>query len=71
MAGRFEGLSDLTWRLFEDIFPPAVATSTSRGPSPSHGSTSTMVPGVRSSAHVAASVGRHFPVSRGRSGGLG
>src|SRR2546428_14152764 len=23
MAGRFEGLSDLEWRLFEDIFPPA------------------------------------------------
>ena len=23
MAGRFEGLSDLAWRLFEDIFPPA------------------------------------------------
>ncbi len=22
MAGRFEGLSDLEWRLFEDIFPP-------------------------------------------------
>jgi transposase len=21
MAGRFEGLSDLEWRLFEDIFP--------------------------------------------------
>ena len=23
MAGRFEGMSDLEWRLFEDIFPPA------------------------------------------------
>jgi transposase len=23
MAGRFEGLSDLEWRLFVDIFPPA------------------------------------------------
>ena len=23
MAGRFEGLSDLEWRLFKDIFPPA------------------------------------------------
>jgi hypothetical protein len=23
MAGRFEGLRDLEWRLFEDIFPPA------------------------------------------------
>ena len=23
MAGRFEGLSDLEWRLFEDVFPPA------------------------------------------------
>ena len=23
MAGRFEGGSDLEWRLFEDIFPPA------------------------------------------------
>ena len=23
MAGRFEGVSDLAWRLFEDIFPPA------------------------------------------------
>lgn len=23
MAGRFAGLSDLEWRLFEDIFPPA------------------------------------------------
>src|SRR5215471_14614553 len=23
MAGRFEGLSDLEWRLFEDLFPPA------------------------------------------------
>ena len=23
MAGRFEGLSDLEWRLFEGIFPPA------------------------------------------------
>jgi transposase len=23
MAGRFEGVSDLEWRLFEDIFPPA------------------------------------------------
>ena len=23
MAGRFEGLSDLEWRLFEDIFPLA------------------------------------------------
>ncbi|WP_375515766.1 hypothetical protein, partial [uncultured Nostoc sp.] len=22
MAARFEGLSDLEWRLFEDIFPP-------------------------------------------------
>ena len=22
MAGRFEGISDLEWRLFEDIFPP-------------------------------------------------
>ena len=22
MAGRFEGLSDLEWRLFEDVFPP-------------------------------------------------
>jgi transposase len=22
MAGRFEGLSDLEWKLFEDIFPP-------------------------------------------------
>jgi transposase len=22
MAGRFEGVSDLEWRLFEDIFPP-------------------------------------------------
>lgn len=21
MAGRFEGLSDLEWKLFEDIFP--------------------------------------------------
>jgi transposase len=25
MAGRFEGLSDLEWKLFEDIFPPAPA----------------------------------------------
>src|SRR4051812_1290940 len=23
MAGRFEGLSDLEWRLFADVFPPA------------------------------------------------
>lgn len=23
MAGRFEGLSDLEWRLFEDVLPPA------------------------------------------------
>lgn len=23
MAGRFDGLSDLEWRLFEDVFPPA------------------------------------------------
>ena len=23
MAGQFEGISDLEWRLFEDIFPPA------------------------------------------------
>lgn len=23
MAGRLEGLSDLEWRLFEDVFPPA------------------------------------------------
>jgi transposase len=23
MAGRCEGVSDLAWRLFEDIFPPA------------------------------------------------
>jgi transposase len=23
MAGRFEGVSDLEWRLFEDVFPPA------------------------------------------------
>ena len=23
MAGRFEGLSDSEWRLFEDILPPA------------------------------------------------
>ena len=23
MAGRFAGLSDLEWRLFEDVFPPA------------------------------------------------
>jgi hypothetical protein len=23
MAGRFEGVSDLEWRLFEDIFPQA------------------------------------------------
>ncbi len=23
MAGRFEGVSDLEWRLCEDIFPPA------------------------------------------------
>ena len=23
MAGRFEGLSDSEWRLFEDVFPPA------------------------------------------------
>ena len=22
MAGRFEGVSDLAWRLFEDVFPP-------------------------------------------------
>ena len=22
MAGRFEGLSDLEWQLFKDIFPP-------------------------------------------------
>ena len=22
MAGRFEGLSDLGWKLFEDVFPP-------------------------------------------------
>ena len=22
MAGRFEGISDLEWQLFEDIFPP-------------------------------------------------
>jgi hypothetical protein len=25
MAGRFHGLSDLEWRLFEDLFPPAPA----------------------------------------------
>ena len=25
MAGRFEGVSDLEWRLFEDVFPPAPA----------------------------------------------
>ncbi|MGI0014834.1 MAG: transposase, partial [Nitrososphaera sp.] len=24
MAGRFEGLSDLEWRLCEDVFPPAL-----------------------------------------------
>jgi transposase len=23
MAGRFEGVNDLEWRLFEDVFPPA------------------------------------------------
>ena len=23
MAVRFEGVSDLEWRLFEDVFPPA------------------------------------------------
>ena len=23
MVGRFDGVSDLEWRLFEDIFPPA------------------------------------------------
>src|SRR5215475_5241345 len=23
MAGRFEGVSDLEWRLFEDVLPPA------------------------------------------------
>src|SRR5256885_15359489 len=23
MAGRFDGVSDLEWRLFEDVFPPA------------------------------------------------
>jgi hypothetical protein len=23
MAGRFAGVSDLEWRLFEDVFPPA------------------------------------------------
>ena len=23
MTGRFEGVSDLEWRLFEDVFPPA------------------------------------------------
>jgi len=23
MAGRFEGVSELAWRLFEDVFPPA------------------------------------------------
>ena len=23
MAGRFAGMSDLEWRLFEDVFPPA------------------------------------------------
>jgi hypothetical protein len=23
MAGRFEGVSDLKWRLFEDVLPPA------------------------------------------------
>ena len=23
MAGRFEGVSELEWRLFEDVFPPA------------------------------------------------
>ena len=22
MAGRFEGLTDLEWKLFDDIFPP-------------------------------------------------
>ena len=26
MAGRFEGVSDLEWRLFEDVFPPAPPT---------------------------------------------
>jgi len=23
MAGRFEGVRDLAWRLFEEVFPPA------------------------------------------------
>ena len=30
MAGRFEGVSDLEWRLFEDVFPP-VPPKRSRG----------------------------------------
>ena len=30
MAGRFDGLSDLEWRLFEDIFPP-IPPKRSRG----------------------------------------
>lgn len=27
MAGRFEGLIDLEWKLFEDIFPQQPSTS--------------------------------------------
>jgi hypothetical protein len=27
MAGRFAGVSDLEWRLFEDVFPPVPPTN--------------------------------------------
>jgi hypothetical protein len=49
----------------------AVAPATARGPWPSHYSTLTGVQRVFSSAHTASSVGRRFPVSRGRPRVLG
>jgi hypothetical protein len=49
---------------------PAVsgAIATSRGPSPSHGATIPVLPGVLSAVNPASSVGRRWPGSRGRPG---
>ena len=34
MAGRFEGLNDLEWKLFEDIFPKTPKSTRARGMPP-------------------------------------
>ena len=34
MAGRFEGLSDLEWQLFTDLFPPPVKRGRGMPPTP-------------------------------------